>query len=449
MRFAGTRAIVVVAVMTFVLVGQEVIVVGQQVDARDAQATQLLDVDMSAIGAWDSDRSAASVVPGFGRTYAEGYSTWGIGRLQYTRRFIRMGFQASAASAVRYSPAVRQFESAVHIGSVGVFSSLPSRFELRLDETVAYSPAHLYAVFPTLPVGADERIQVSPDQDYDIEAPSSYRSNTNLTLTRHMSRRTNISVGADYNLTRFSDVDPTRPTLFTPIDADTFSYSIRSRLSHNVTPSGAVSAEYRYRGGNFGYNRNATTTQHSLTIGYEVERRLSRSRILELFARVGGSFVEVPEELAEFDIGPQQYRANAEVGIRYPMTRTGELRGSYTRSLQFIAGLTHPVFVDGFSGEFNTGLGRGFAFLARASKATGQSAYTSDRLLDTYSGQLRLDYELNRRLSLYAQYIQYFYDTRGEVDTLPGIPIAPGIPADMDRRGVRVGVELRMPVLRR
>jgi hypothetical protein len=70
-------------------------------------------------------------------------------------------------------------------------------------------------------------------------------------------------------------------------------------------------------------------------------------------------------------------------------------------------------------------------------------------LLDTYSGQLRLDYELNRRLSLYAQYIQYFYDTRGEVDTLPGIPIAPGIPADMDRRGVRVGVELRMPVLRR
>ena len=440
MRFADTRAIAAVAVITFVLVGEEIVVLGQQVEPRDAQARQLLDAEVSVTGAYDSDASLESVVPGFGQVQAEGYSTWGIGTLQYTRRFTRAELQTSAASAVRYSPANRQFGSAVHIGAVRLSSSVPSRFTLQLDGTVAYSPAYLYGVFPALPVGTDEAIAVSPDQDYDVDAPSSYSSSSSFSVTRHMSRRTNVSVNGDYSFTHFSDESP--------VDTGTTVYSIGSRLSHNVTRSGALSVEYRYRGGGFGYATGAITTQHSVNVGYDFTRRLSETRTLGLFFTVGGSFVEIPEQLADF-AGPRQYQTNGEAGIRYPVTRTGELRGSFSRSLQFVAGLTHPVFVDGFSGEFKSGLVGRFEFLARLSKATGQSAYTSDRLLDTYSGQLRLSYALTRRLSAYAEYIHYFYDTRGEIDAPPRVPVAPGIPADLDRHGVRVGVLLQVPVLRR
>ena len=64
-------------------------------------------------------------------------------------------------------------------------------------------------------------------------------------------------------------------------------------------------------------------------------------------------------------------------------------------------------------------------------------------MFDTYTGDVRLRYALTRTFAAYVEYLYYFYDSRGSV------PIAPGIPAGLERNGVRAGLTLRVPALRR
>ena len=104
--------------------------------------------------------------------------------------------------------------------------------------------------------------------------------------------------------------------------------------------------------------------------------------------------------------------------------------------------------MNGFSGELNGVVAGRFNVLARIARTSGQSFFTGSGLLDTYTGSARIGYDVTRRLEAYAEYMYYVYDT-GAQGGSPEIPIAPGVPIELERHGARAGLSLRVPAFRR
>ena len=427
-------------------------VTSAQTQTKD-DPSQLLDVGLSVVGGYDSDAAQASVSSGFGELQPAGYSAFGVGSLNYIRQFTQAQLQTTASSTMRYLPDFHEVHSVVHTGAVSVGASLPSRFQLRLRGALAYSPSYLYGLFPALPSTSDQEPIVDYSDPYDVDQSSSYSATSSVTLERRMSRRTRVSVVGSFNHTDFSN-DTTADSLNNSGIRDLTVYSLGGRFHRNVTRNNVVSFGYNYRTGTFGYVQ--TTAEHSVDFSVDGSRQLSASRRLSFGLRVGASLVEVPDVIEVFDVGPSQYRLNADASVTYPIADIGALRGSYRRGLQYVGGLTRPVFADGFSGEFNGLVLQRIGLLVRVSRATGQSLVprddlldmTGDNLLDTYTGQLRVSYRVTRDLNSYVEYLHYMYDTRGQL-VAPQIPLAPGLPPDLNRQAIHVGLLWQVPVLRK
>ena len=433
---------------TVVLVAASVTTASAQAD-RDAMARQLLDVMIEVNGAYDTDASQDVVFPSPGQLQPEGYSAWAVGSLSYIRRGARAELQAVASSAVRYLPDFQEFHSVMHSGGVSIAAPLPNRFKLTANTALAYSPSYLYSLFPTLPSASDAQPVLDYSDPYDLDPSSSYSSNSSIALERRISRRSNISVVADFVSTNFSNESaaeiPEIPTEITT-RPDLNVYSIGGRFSRNISRDGSLSVGYTYRTGEFGYAVGRTTASHSINFGGNISRQVSTSRRVNLSFTVGGTAVDTPD-FAQFNV-VKQYRVDAEASASYPISRTWQLRGSYTRGLQYVAGLPRPVFADGFTGEFNGRVLRRIDILGRASRAAGQSVVTRDSLLDTYTGELKVMYLVTRELNAYVDYIHYTFDSGGELDT-PQIPLVAGLPADLKRDTVHVGLSWQMPAFRK
>ena len=434
---------------TVVLVAASVTIASAQAN-RDAMASQLLDVMLEVNGAYDSDAAQDVAFPSLGQLQPQGYSAWGVGSLNYIHRYARGELQAVASSAVRYLPDFQEFHSVMHTGGVSIATSLPKRFGLKANAGLAYSPSYLYSLFPTLPSASDAQPVLDYSDPYDLDPSSSYSSTSSIELERRISRRSSISVVTDFANTNFSNESaaeiPEIPTEITT-RPDLTVYSIGGRFSRNISRDNALSVGYTYRTGEFGYRVGRTTASHSINFSTNISRRVSASRRVDFSLSVGGTAVDVPEESAQFG-AVRQYRFDAEVSASYPISRTGALRGSYSRGLQYVAGLPRPVFADGFTGEFNGRVLRRIDILARVSRAAGQSVVTRDSLLDTYTSELKVTYLVTRELSAYVDYIHYVFDSGGELDT-PQIPLVRGIPVDLKRDSIHVGLSWQVPAFRK
>jgi hypothetical protein len=455
MLFRRRRAILIaIVVLAFCL--SRVALVRAQENRPPAQ--QELDVAVSMTGAYDSDDTPQFAPAGLGEFQPEGYSTWATGSLSYTHRFSRAELQTAAASTMRYYTTVENLRTVSHKGAIGLQAKLPARWNLRVDEWAAYSPSYLYALFPALPTGvapgSAEDLTLPNDNNYDVDHSSSYVTTTTWNMDRPMGRRSSISLYGDFTHSNFTDLSVFGTNLSQFGDNTLTTYTLGGRVNRNITRNSSIMVGYRYRTGNFGYAVGTTTGENGVDIGYDLNRPVSRTRRINFFARLGASRVNIPRSLAEFDVGESQFQMNGEIGANYPLGQ-GALRGSFTRGLQFVAGLTQPVFVNGFSADYTGIVARRLSVLARISKSTGQSILTveNSNLVDTYTGEARLDVPLTRRLTAFTEYVYYVYDTReepgGEPDGIPDIPLAPGIPRDLRRQGVRVGITFEVPVLRR
>jgi len=109
-----------------------------------------------------------------------------------------------------------------------------------------------------------------------------------------------------------------------------------------------------------------------------------------------------------------------------------------------VAGLSEPISADRGSVSVEGLLTRRVDVLASAGYSNGESALNRQRsTFDTYTSDVRLRYALTRTFAAYVEYLYYFYDSRGST------PIAPGGSSGLERKGVRTGLTLLVPALRR
>jgi hypothetical protein len=82
--------------------------------------------------------------------------------------------------------------------------------------------------------------------------------------------------------------------------------------------------------------------------------------------------------------------------------------------------------------------------LVSAGYARAESILNAETLsFDSYTGEIGVRYAVSRTIALNAGYLYYYYDVER------GVLLAPGMPPNLERHGVRVGFTFWKSALRR
>jgi hypothetical protein len=402
---------------------------------HDRPARHALDLSFSLAEGYDSDVPPEFVVVDPTALVSSGASTTFLGNASYSWEGTRVQIGASGASALRYYNELESLETISHSAGLDLRARLGGRTTLSVDGSAAYSPPYLLGLFPQGSAsGPGERMPASPD--YAVTDSDSYSYGTTARLTYGASLRSQFSVAADMSYTDFIEENELR--------RDMSARGVEAGFSRNVTRNVAVDVGYRFRTGDFSYGLEGDTVEHGTDVAVEYRRPLSATRTAVLRASLGSTFMQVPASSALNTAERQDWFLSGGAGFEYPFSRTWRARATFRRGTSYVPELTEPVLTTGFSTGVEGMLGQRADLSAVAGYSTGYSAFGSGAsLFDTYTGKAQVRIGLTTTLATYAEYVYYFYDF-GE-----NAQLAPGVPPGMERSGVRVGVMLWVPALRR
>jgi len=130
--------------------------------------------------------------------------------------------------------------------------------------------------------------------------------------------------------------------------------------------------------------------------------------------------------------------------VQYPLGRTWQVRGNFRRGVEYVVDIPEPVFSSSLGLSVGGLLTRRLDLTGFAGYSSGASLVNPDVLVyDTYTGDVRVRYGITRQLGAFIEYLYYFYDFRA------GRKVPLGVPPGLERNGVRVGMSLWIPTLRR
>ena len=386
-----------------------------------------LDLTMTLIEARDSAPPAEfqTLVPQGGLPTG-GYSSMLVASADYGRSRRRAQVAGSAVSALRYYQQLDRISAVSHSAALGATVQLPKSASLQVNQTAAYSPSYFFQLFPAVaPIDLGEA--VSPAQDYRVDEERSYSYATRAAVTAGSSRGSRVSMSIERSQTDFRKEGTARPR----VDVLTG----RARWSNGIGRTGALSAEYEYRAGEFGYG--GKTREQRVRIGAEYAPALSVSRRTVFRFSFAPSALEVPASVLNNLPSATLYRLEGEASVTYPFRPGWSAGGSYRRGVEYIAVLLEPVFSDAARIELTGLVSRRLDLSASAGFVVGQPALTRDTpSFDTYTGTTRARYAVSRSVAIYGEYLYYYYDLSRQA------ALAPDLPKVFEQHGVRVGVML-------
>jgi hypothetical protein len=410
----------------------------------DANARQKLDFTLSPTEAYDSDLTPeAGTTVRLNRAESTGYSTMLAGAGDYSLRVRHVQIRAAGASSLRYNRPLEDalyssFRSVSHTAGVGLFARLPKQTTLLVNQTATYSPSFLFNLFPQAPLTTPgDAPPGSPD--YALSGSASHSYGSTLTVGHDFTRRTSLSTTVEYQNTDAASGTADRRALG--------SYGIRAHLSRHFSPNTAAIVDYDYRNSEIEHPGEMTAVDmladHGINVGVDYKRPLSATRHVTFGALFGSSITILPESGLVLGIGDRyRRRMSGQVTMGYEFARGWKTGAIYRRGVESIVGLSEPISADRFTASVEGLLTRRIDVVASAGYSNGESALTQSSAFNTYTGDVRLNFALARTFAAYVEYLYYFYDSRGST------PIAPGI-SGLERRGVRTGLTLRVPALRR
>jgi hypothetical protein len=403
----------------------------------DATASKRLDFNASVVEGYDSDvptELRGTVDPN--SLQSGGFTTMVNAGAGYSWRNARAQVAANAISTLRYYAQVGETRNVGNNAGLGASVRLPGRNTLLLNQSAVYSPTYLYGLFPTgTVVEPGDAGLASPDFTTRTEFRS-YSYTTTATLRHDFSPRSNLTGIGEYQYTdRLNESDRWR---------DVASYALRGEYSQNVSPSTAFTSRVRYRSGEFGYGNDGTTTELGVDFGVNYSRALSGTRRATLRFNFGASGADYPEAVTGQVGFGRQYLAVGDVGVGYQFGRSWMARANYRRGLEYVVDLPTPVFADSVSAAVDGLLSRRVDVTASMGYSRGESLLARSNLsFDTYTASARVRYALTRTLATYGEYLYYFYSFHQST------PLETGFLSGLERSGVRVGLTLFVPAMRR
>jgi hypothetical protein len=322
-----------------------------------------------------------------------------------------------------------------HGAGVGLSLQIPRHTTLIVNQSAAYSPTYLSGLFPT---SAD----IEPGDagttaaDYSIGGLESYTYTRAVSLQHTLSTRASLAFSGTFDYTERLDE--------TELWKDVSAHSMRGQYSRQVSRKTALTGQYHYRSGEFGYAGLERTTEHGLEVGVTHTYRLSATRRVDLRFNFGASRADVPELIEGVAVMRRRYLGTGEAGIEYPIGRFWTVRGNFRRGIGYVVDIPEPVLSTGAVVGLDGYVTRRLDMTISAGYTSGDSLMNRGVLaFDTYTGNARVRWAWARNLATYAEYLYYFYDFRTGSQALIGFP------SGLERNGVRVGMTMWMPTLRR
>jgi hypothetical protein len=356
-----------------------------------------------------------------------GLSTMLVGSAEYAYNRRRAQVAGNVETAFRYYDRLHVVDAVGHGAGLGANIRLPGTATFRVDQSAAYSPSYLYALFPpTAMPSLGDAIPVAPD--YRVVEAESYRYKSGVAFAVGSARGTRLSVSGAYDRTEFTKWPTSRPGVET--------YGGRAKFNRGIRRNLGLSVEYEYRTGEFGVvGSGITAEEHRLALGADYTRPFSRGRRLNLRGNVAPSMMRIPPDASSESTGRLR-RIQGEGAVEYAFRRTWKISSSVRRVSEYHAVLAEPVFSDAGNLALHGQLTRRIDLEATAAYTSGASAMNPERRLESYMGNWQIRFAINRSLAAYGEYFYYYYDLRRfQLRDL-------GLPGVFDQQGVRIGVML-------
>jgi hypothetical protein len=401
---------------------------------NDPSVQRSLDFTVSAAEGYDDNVLAEDGGLGVGAEHQlSGLFTSIVPGLTYSWSGKSVEFSASGSASFRYYQKEHESLGRTAFGAVGL-SAGSDRTRLSLNQSVNYSPAYFYGLFPSLasPDVVDAVTTVGAGSDFAADSNSVLLYETSGDLNRGLTSRSSLDLSGTFRYSDMSDVG----------SQDLRSFSVGGRYLYNVSRNSTLHLGYFYREGQYSYIATSQSiVAHDIDIGIDYHRPLSFSRRTHFDFSVGSSVVNVPSiDSTGQDL---QYRVVGSAGLTHDMGRTWKARVAYDRNVGFVEGLRDPVFADALNASVDGFVNRRVDLHVGSALSMGESgtASTAQSNVRTYMASARVRSALTENLALFAEYIYYNYNLGTAVITTPGVPRA------LDRNTARVGVTAWLPLL--
>jgi hypothetical protein len=392
---------------------------------RDRTARQSLDLSISLSANYNDNLTplnlplGAPINPWLRNAFSTGLSI----SPSYTRRWRQGSFVASSSHALSYYPELSALTGVAHSASVNFANSFGQTVDVSAAQTASYSPFYGTGSFLTPGLAPDAYAWNSL---YDVTNSRNLQLVTTAAVTVHLTRR--ISLGADY---------ARQSVRFTEQKTSFSNQSVGGRLQAQITRNLSVRAGYTQRFGDYGtlFIGGVPVKQHDIDAGPDYSRALSLTRRTTFGFSGGATIYTTPFRT--------YYQGLVNAHLDREMGRSWTASAAYRRGLQWIQGFSQPLYSDtvtlGAGGSLSSRAQLSFA----AAYSNGEPALSGGpSSMKMYTGQAQLRYALTRFVALSAQYV--YYDQKFG----PGFLRPAGIPAQLDRQTVLVGIDLWLPLLR-
>lgn len=412
---------------------------GNEADPRSRQA---LDLRISLYGGWEESRITPvdpDAVPPRLESLINmtGYHAGETTSLTYARRGRRVSVNANAGAHLRYYTEQQEFTNASDWASFGFSASLSPRTTLSATQGVTYSPYYSNGFFPLL-TGLTPGEPLSPALDYFTFYHPNYTYSTAVNLARRLTPRSSFS--AFYNLNYVDFVERGDVTFFQPFR----NQMAGARYQYSFTPTFGVHAGYSYVEGRYGWyaSQGYPVTGHNIDVGVDYNKTLPLGRRTTFGFATGTSIVKGTAAYGG-DEGKYYFNAQVSAYLNTALGRTWNANVNYQRGLMFVQGFQEPWYSDSIGARFGGYLGRRVNVSAQAGWTRGTGYYSAQEgNIDAWTATANLQLAVTRTVALFTQYFYYHYDTRGQ-QMIPFFAAT-----DFDRRGVRAGLSLWLPLLR-
>jgi hypothetical protein len=400
-----------------------------------------------------------------------GYFVTMLPELTYQLKGKKLNVAATAGTNARYYNEVQRLVSVNHSATMSIGAQVTPRTDLFIGQSVAYSPAYLNRLFSTL--GPSNTLDpattldpsISPDvgartTDEGVTQVRSYAYGTTINLTRKIGRRAALTLTSGGRYTHFVNDVPEIPDLRGLEGGGYWSFAASRDVSFRFG--------YTYREAHF--TQQSMSAEHIVDLGLALTHIWSPTRRTTFLVNAGPrqvrqtSKVFVTETPPALPVDPNGDRAapvvpqtvlaplstqhNDIVGgvvLDHQIGRTWNVHGGFRRDVAYIEAIPNPVF----SNTIDLSGGGYFSPRLDIAVAIGHSYGDSSFSIGVpspflaYNGNLRLRYALTRRWAVYSEYVYDSYEFEGT------LPIPNGIAPRMTRRGIRAGLMLWVPVVRR
>ncbi len=367
--------------------------------------------------------------------------------LSYRRRHARGAFAASARTSYRYLTAQQEVIPTYHAAGLSYGTSLSPRTRVSFNQRVAYRPFFSVVPFDTGSTLDPSLGEIEPpelgggdmgtDPGGDFALASNRRAVTfsgGASLTREISRRSSLQFSARYAAAQFlsSDVQ----------GFNNLRWGVSGNYTYRISDYLGARLGYGYR--RFEARTGTDSDNHDINVGLLYNQPFVFGRGRTTLAFSTGSTMLVRERVDETGSSGDRFvwRALGTATLAHDFVGPWQGQVSYIRAVGFLDGLNEPFIGDRVVASLGGMLGWRTDLFLSAGYVTG-SFGLRDRNFDTAIAGGRIRTALTRNLALFAQYFYYQYSFD---DSLASDLFMPGA---TERQGVRAGLTVWVPLLRR